>query len=332
MNHIDEAYEEFDLYEGIDESLLDAEDYDDESFDDEAFDAKLFRTFLGESYQDLPDEEVLELFEESMAQMSPEEAEFFGKIWKGIKKGAKVLAKNGLSKLGGYAGSVIGGPIGGAIGTKLGGSLSGLIDKGGRHRRTRRRPQPRRRPATQPRYRSAPPPPRLKTSATGQLMGLLTNPVLTQALMGQVIGQPSRKTVPLVSQGQTKNVPYGAIMKLLSNLAKKAAGESYEIGAEETPDYLMDGAGEFATDPADEEARMEQLLEMINETAYLEEDDDEDYDDDDDESYGYDDDEDYDDDDEESYGHNDDDDESYGYDDDDDESYGYDDDEEYNDF
>ena len=124
-------------------SLLEAELFDEhEQAESLALEFEGLRSVLSEDYADASYEELEDVFAEIVGDMDPDEAEFFGKMLRGIGKAAKSvariaapIAKVALPAVGG----IFGGPVG-AIAGQAGASLLGRLGQKSGRRRPRRRP------------------------------------------------------------------------------------------------------------------------------------------------------------------------------------------------
>lgn len=217
----------------------------------------LIREEVAPEFQALSDEEIDLMLSEVLSSMSPEEIEgFWGSLKRFARRAGRTLVRAApkiLPVAGGALGTLIGGPAGTAIGAKLGGLAGGLVRSAGRPR-GRRRPASRRRTAI----------PAGGSSATAQLMALLRNPALLQSLLARAMG--GRGRVEVVAGAEAVEVPFGAFMNALEQLAAEAALEAHESGLGEaaTPEYVLDEEGFPLEDAALPEARAEMLLELLH--------------------------------------------------------------------
>jgi hypothetical protein len=107
-------------------------------------------------------------------------------------------------------------------------------------------------------------PPSTGSPAAGQLLNLLGQPQIAQALMSMMMGALGRQNIQV---GSTP-VPVGAFSNLLGMLANRASAE-YNVfrvtESEAVPEYLTNESGEFRCDIANPEARAEVLWELLQE-------------------------------------------------------------------
>jgi len=226
---------------------------------------EVIREALSPEYRGLSDDEVDDLLEGILAGMSPEEVEGF---WSTVGNLGKSIAAQVVPVAAPLIGTAIGGPVGGAIGGMVGQAAGQAL--GGPRAPQKPAAGPPAAPVAAPAGAPAPVPAG-GSSATAQLMWLLQNPALLQSLLGQVLGPPGLNAVPVGQQG--KPAPFGAFMNTVAELANQAAMEanSAQAGAEETPYYLLDSAGNFrCDDPAVPEERARVLLEQLREEYFAE--------------------------------------------------------------
>ena len=226
-------------------------------------DYDLIRVVLSPMGNDLEDEEIDAILDDVLAGMSPEEIEGF---WSTIGNFARRVAPTLLPAAGTALGTVVGGPVGAAIGGTIG-RVAGQAFGGRQRQAPRRTPTP---PQITPRIArrttavQAPAPiPSGGSSALGQLISLIQNPIFLQSLLGRVLGGGA------VRLGQESiEIPFGAFMNALSQLATQAAREANadQESSVDIPDYLQDEEGNFlCEDPAVPEQRAQVLLELLNE-------------------------------------------------------------------
>lgn len=235
-----------------------------------------FRHCLAEEYREL-DEETLEMMlEETLANMSPEEAENFLKTLKKVGKAAlPVVSKVGQAALP-TVGAAIGTAIAPGVGTAIGGALGGVAAQSLRGATAKQPSQPRqshrqrgltRKPSASPRRRNLV----RSSSATKQLLQLIQSPQFLQALAALSMGIQGRRAVRVRSQEGLSSVPTGAFLNLLESLASQAAMEAAH-NESMIPSYLEDADGEALCDLANPDERARVLMERLqeDETFYLE--------------------------------------------------------------
>ncbi len=101
-------------------------------------------------------------------------------------------------------------------------------------------------------------------SNASQLMRMLDQPAMKQALASLAMGPRGRQTIPVGSAGRP--VPTSAFAGLINQLAQSVLDEQAEFsdGSEADLGYLMDDTGEWIVDPAESEERAAVLYEMLN--------------------------------------------------------------------
>lgn len=230
------------------------DDYDEDPFEE-------IRGALAPEYQDLPAEEVADLFLE--AGMSPEQAE-------GFLKSLGKIAQTALPVVGTAVGTAFGGPVGGMVGGALGGvagkAIGGATRDRPRHRRQPRRPRSPRRRRMRARRRR-PRRVRRQPVAAAQLQQFLSNPKVIQALMAMALGREGARTMQ-VGSGR---LPVAAVANTVSYLAQEAAAAynaEMPYSTESVPGYLLDESGEFLADPLDAAERAELVLAYFEEEAW----------------------------------------------------------------
>lgn len=239
------------------------------------------REVLAPEYAGLPPEQLEQLLEGVLGEVSPEDLENF---WNGVKNFAKKAApvfKKALPIVATVAGTALGGPIGGALGAAAGRAISGAIPGGAAGGQQPRRAGLPSRGKSQPpggsRLPALPggtPPGQPPVPAAAQLLRVINEPRTLQALTAMLLGSAGQRQVPVGGEP----VPVGAFANLLGQLANQTASQYHQTVAGEpsaTPTYLLNPAGEFVCDPADPAQRAEVLLELLNEAddeAYAEDD------------------------------------------------------------
>lgn len=235
---------------------------------------EVVRALLRPEFRDLSDWELENRLAEVLSRLSPLEVEGF---WDTVRRGlgtvgrvAQQVAPAVLPMAGTALGTLVGGPAGAALGGTLG--RLGAQALGGTRPAAAAPPSPT--PAAAPPGATpgaaggpvAAPLPVGATSATAQLLRLIQNPALLQALLGQLLGPLGQGTTPVGRESVP--VPFGAFMNTLSSLANLAAAEAQKGTAVESLEYLQDSQGNFLVDPANPEARAARLLELLQESTY----------------------------------------------------------------
>lgn len=212
------------------------------------------RLAMGPEYATLTDEEADELIGEALADMSPEEIESFLKSLGGIVSKA-------LPAVGGAVGTLVAPGVGTAVGSALGGVAGKALGAATKGRRRRGRPSRGRR-AVRTRARRRTRRPRRGRGSTrmrAELMRLLQNPQLLQALAGSILGGRGAARA-----GDTlQEVNLGAFLGALEHYAQEAAEEAHaEMLSQAT--WTDDYDDESSMDPA---ARAEALMDLLDEAA-----------------------------------------------------------------
>lgn len=235
------------------------------------------RDFLSPGHDHISDQQVAGVLFDAMEQMSPMERDAFANLslqyagesfWKDLGKGIGRVASKALPYIAPVAkvaaplvGTVFGGPAGGAVGAKLAGLL-GRVASPQRQcpQQVSRKTAILRRPSPPP----APAPATPTNPAATQLMSLLANPQLLQALLGQVLGAAGNSTANIAGDPR-QNIPFGAMMGTLSELALQAADESVRLGVAESSDYLTDAYGNSRLADNSPEAQAEVVMGILRE-------------------------------------------------------------------
>lgn len=134
---------------------------------------------------------------------------------------------------------------------------------------------------TSPAAPSAPPPPaapapNTPNPAAAQLMALLANPQLIQALLAQVLGTTGMAGAATVQQstGEEIRIPFAELMSTLGECALRAAAESVKLGTYESEDYLTDRRGNYlVTDTNDPSERADYVMNLLDASFLLEHED-----------------------------------------------------------
>lgn len=212
---------------------------------------------LDPEYNDLSNDDIDALLSHALENMAPEEAENF---WKTMK--------NALPQVLPVAGSVVGGIVGGPAGVALGGTLGGMASKvvGGMTSPQKSKPTAQGYQVPSPQAMSGTPHIALgSNSASTQLMSYLQNPQFLQSILGLILGDEGKKSIPVGKQGA--EAPAGAFLNTLIQLATKALDEAnvqLQQHGKESPGYLYDAEGNpLCSDPASPIERAETLLENL---------------------------------------------------------------------
>lgn len=219
------------------------------------------REALDPAYHDLSRREIDDLLADVVENMSLGEVQGLENTLGNLVKAIVPVAAQLLPVAAPLIGTIIGGPAGGAIGSTIGkvagqvlGGVSGPPSAGPAA------------PIAAPAGAQAPVPAG-GSSATAQLMALVSNPVFLRTLLGGALGQAGRASVPVGPQDTP--VPFGAFMNALAALAHQAAGEANvriaQESAEDIPEYLLDHQGNPQCDLAVPEGRAQRLLALLHE-------------------------------------------------------------------
>ncbi len=252
-----------------------------------------FRGVLAPEYQNLSNEALSESILRTFENLSPEEKESFallsmqnagenfwntlsnigrdiGRAMPGVLQTIAPIAQIAAPAIG----TLVGGPFGGMAGTALAGLLGNL--SGGQ-------PGAAPRPAAPPMPRPIPSPaiggypiPQLPApanlgassgSASGQLMSLLANPQLIQALLGQLMGSIGTRGATVQGSGAAPTaIPFASLMNTVSEFAQRAAAESVQNGGYESSEYITDNYGRsLVSDPSDPAQRADAVFKLLSE-------------------------------------------------------------------
>lgn len=224
------------------------------------------RDALAPPLRRLPSDRLDEIF--GAADLAPEELEEFlsgigrafasagravGQALPQIAQIAAPIAQAALPIVGG----AIGGPVGAAVGGLAGQALSGLAKAPAARAGAAGS-------APQPAAAAAPRPPAAAGSpAAAQLLQLLGDPRLLQALVSTALGAAGSRSVPV---GGGARVAPAALTSLVGLLANQASAEALALegsggAAAASADYA-----ENLADPANSEARAAALLDLLHET------------------------------------------------------------------
>lgn len=221
------------------------------------------REALSAEYADLPAEDIESLVESLYPDVSAEDLEgFFSSLKKAVRSVGKVAKRALPGVIQGATTGAAAGPWGALVGGIAGGALrAATAGRGGVARRVARAAAVGGGPAARLLGRGA-----LRqlsgSPAAAQLLKTLGQPQVSQALMSMAMGGAGKGTVRI---GNVP-VPTGAITNALRRLLERAESEFHEQTAGEsggTPLYLLDDAGEFVVDPADDDARADLVIEML---------------------------------------------------------------------
>lgn len=211
------------------------------------------RLSLDERYQNVPDTELYELVSSRLQSLTPEQAEGF---WSAAREyGSKVLnvgqqALPGVIQ-GATAGSALGpwGTFLGAVGGGVGSALSG--SRG-----------PQMPPAPQmPAKPTGLAQPVNNTPAAAQLLQLIQDPRISQALSSLIMGASGSKTIPVAGS----QVAPGDFLNLLSTLATSAIKQAGEAYAENALGVAPgDSSPEFESIPEFDQANSEHRAEYLS--------------------------------------------------------------------
>lgn len=252
-----------------------------------------FRYCLAEEYREI-DEETLEMMlDDTLANMTPEDAESFLSTLKKVGKTAKQIATSPIvSQIGQAALPAVGAAIGTAVapgvGTAIGGALGNVagqtlagVSKQAHVSQATTGNNLQQNPVQNPSVlANAPQRTPVFPSATNQLLQLVQSPQFLQALACLCMRAQGRKSINVRSQENVSSVPTGAFLNLLESLANQAAMEAAQ-NESVIPSYLEAANGEALCDLANPDERARVLMEHLQEdqTFYQETDYDEDEDD-----------------------------------------------------
>jgi hypothetical protein len=196
-------------------------------------------------------------------RLSPADSESFTNALKRVGQFAtsnevRGVAASALPIAGTAVGTIYGGPLGASVGSKLGGAAAQAIGpSGGRAR-----------PAAPAAPAATTTPAQQGSASAAQLLSVVQNPTLLSSLLALAMGQNGRTSVPLA--GGDREVPVGAMVNLVRELAERTAEDAEEILAAEgdaMADYLYDESGCLACDPAVSSQRADALLRVLTADA-----------------------------------------------------------------
>jgi uncharacterized protein (DUF697 family) len=216
------------------------------------------RSLLAPHLRSLPDRAIESIV--SAQGLEPAAAEDF---WSDIGN----VVSSALPVIGGAIGSVVAPGVGTAIGSGLG-SLAG----GALHSAIVGTPQPAAQPPAAPQYGAGYPyPPQASSQqAAAQLLQLLSQPQLLQALMQMMLGKAGSPTVPVPAAPTTSGLqnPLGLLAGLLPGGAQSSASSIPVSAFTNALSALATQASEAynaerAVDPASPESRAQSLVEAL---------------------------------------------------------------------
>lgn len=221
------------------------------------------REALSAEYTDLPDEDIEALVQSLYPDVSAEDLEgFFNSLKKAVHSVGKVAKRALPGVVQGATTGAAAGPWGALVGSIAGGALRAATGgRGGGGGRVTRSTSAGGGQAARLLGRGA-----LRqlsdSPAAAQLLKILGQPQVTQALMSMAMGGAGKGTVRV---GNVP-VPTGAITNALRRLLERAESEFHGQKAGEsagTPLYLLDDTGEFVVDPTDDDARADLVIELL---------------------------------------------------------------------
>lgn len=230
------------------------------------------RLSLDPNYQNIPTPQLYGLVSGRLEGLTEEQAEGFWNTISNIGRGALEIGKRILP---GVASGAATGSFAGPWGTAIGGLIGGLgsLFSGQRQQQ----PPPARppiqggipipAPAVIPQVPSTgagipSSPLQGKASPTAQLLQLIQNPAVQQALTSIIMGPTGNKTIPVAGTP----VPTGDFLNLLNVLtasASKEAAENYGSNDDNSPFSSWWSLPLLGTDPANPEHRAEALIELL---------------------------------------------------------------------
>ncbi|MCF2146263.1 hypothetical protein IQ276_007315 [Desmonostoc muscorum LEGE 12446] len=242
----------------------------DEGFEENPY--EILRKSLAPKYQNLPPEDIEQILQDSfLRNVSPEDAEdFFRDLGRFVSSPVVgQVASVALPIAGTVVGTAVGGPVGGALGGAIGSSAGKAIGSATASRQSPTTTQsPTATPLQKPKQQVLQPPRRQTSGASGaasQLIGLIFQPQVLQALLAMTMGSAGRQNIAVGG----KEVPVAAFANLLGTLANQVAVEyngASIYNGEDIPRYLTDSEGEFLVDPAVPEQRAAALLKLLQES------------------------------------------------------------------
>jgi hypothetical protein len=209
------------------------------------------RDLLASEYASLDDEQL-----EAALALQGLDADALESLWGSLANfGRQVAQRLPAIAQGAIQGGITGAPMGlpGLIGgTLTGGLIGGLTPPGARPRLAT--------PAAPPVPGAVPQPPGAPVPAAAQLMAVLTNPQILQALTQMLLGRAGAPSVPIAGTP----VPVAAAANLIGTLATQAAAEYQSVhGAEATGHAAYLFSGGEARDWGDPGERAAILLELV---------------------------------------------------------------------
>lgn len=246
-----------------------------------------FRNILSPEYRNIPDDALAETLLRTFEELSPEEQNAFavlslqnsyenffrdlGNALPSIVRAVAPVAQIAAP----VVGTLIGGPAGTAIGTAVGGLIGNFAAQGGAG------PSPAAPPPAPPPARVAVPRAALAQTqpqtpqvaaqgspAAGQLMSLLANPQIIQALLGQLMGALGNGSATVQRGAHTTAIPFASLMNTISEYALRAAEESVRNGDFESATYMTDHWGRpLVNDPSDTSERADAVYKILSEQS-----------------------------------------------------------------
>lgn len=235
-----------------------------------------FQLCLAEEYREIDQEALEMMLYETLASMTPEDAESFLKTLKKVGKAVAPVVGQALPAVGAGIGTLVGGPVGTVVGGAVGKfgakALAGTTKQVPASKNTK----PVKVGGRSPRRRKRQVSPSI---AATQLLQLIQSPQFLQALASLVMGAQGRKSVNVKSGESLNSVPTGAFLNLVESLANQAVMETVQ-NESVIPSYLEDANGEALCDLANPDERARVLMERLQEDeTFYQEDFDEDEDD-----------------------------------------------------
>lgn len=232
--------------------------YDDEWNDsDDGAEFDTARLFLAPEYRDLPAEAIESLLESTFPGLDAVAAE---DLFRGVGRAFQGVGQTLAQRAPGIvSGAVQGGATGAALGPWgiVGGAAVGGLSGGLRAPAGAAAPQPAAAaPGAAPGSPVAAPP-----NASVQLMSLLAQPQVAQALLSAAFGTAGRPTLPAGNMA----VPTTAVLEAIGTLATRAAEEmgALELAGGAVPAHFADAFGEFAIDPANPDERASHVVAFL---------------------------------------------------------------------
>ena len=242
------------------------------------------RASLDESFAALPADDLQDYLDELAGELNAAELAGLGKAFRklgsGVSRSVPAIGRAGQQALpgviqGATTGATVGGPWGALIGGLAGGGLSLAGAQGKPGPKTPGRPAPSRpmavtAPAVRPTAASVP---------AAQLLAMMQNPQVLQALLGLALGSAGKQTVPVGGANVNAGALAGLIRKLAENVEESAAmpGGYYaltESAEADSPDAdeLYERLNAGNSDWQDELATPEEWLQSHGYAEFLDDD------------------------------------------------------------